>query len=328
MLWYPIGKSPPRRYFIANIALINVSKAFMVASFALFLSGLASVGYNVGLHVDLMTLGLLSFYFSVMYLQHPAFTNTMPKPAVSYALAAAFILGALGYAFKTPFLWLPFSALYIAIYAPGFRGQNALPNALVVAGLIALALAAEPWRLALSFPAASALSLIMRVDNSKRRKRIETWRALAFSAIYLALYFSPIQPAIAIAAIFAAFLALNGVYVSREPYSWGTIIGRALPLLSPLGLLGAPTFHFLYLGISVIMFSLCVPWFNPSVFLRRVPSWPPYLPGIAAAAAALRLVDLRPLLPLSALIYIGLGIYVAVKILREPSFPLGKPPPQ
>lgn len=326
MLWYPIGRSPPRQYFIANIALINVSKAFMVASFALFLSGLALVGYSVRLHVYLMTLGLLSFYFSIMYLQHPAFTNTMPKLAVSYALAAAFVLGAFGYVFKMPYLWLPFSALYIALYVPGFKGQNAPPNALVAAGLIALALATEPWRLALSFPAASALSLIMRVDHSKKRRRMELWRALAFSAIYLALYLSPIQPAVAIAAIFAAFLALNGVYVAKEPYSWGTIIGRALPLLSPLGLLGAPTFHFLYLGISVIMFSLCVPWFNPSVFLRRVPDWPPYLPGIAAAAAALRLADLRPLMPLSALTYIGLGVYVAVKILREPSFPLGKPP--
>lgn len=319
-MWYRIGKAPDRQYFLANLALVRISQIFAAASFALFAAGLAWMA-----HADSMILGLLSFYFSVMYLQHPAFTNTMPKQWISYILAASFAAGAAGYIAGAPYPWLPFSAIYIVLYSPGFKGQNAPPNLVTVAGLAALAFAGEPWRIALSFPAAAALSFIMRVDHAKKRKKMSLPKAASFAAAYLALAASPLPPSLVISLTFAAFLALNGVYLSREPYSWGTLAGRLLPLFSLLGPY-VPVFHTLYLGIAVIMFSLCIPLFIPSVFLRRVPRWPRHMPALAIAAAALRLSRQPELLVAAALLFLALGAYVAVKVLKEPSFSLGPPP--
>ena len=326
-MWYRIGRGPPREYFYANLDLVRVSQIALVFSFVFFIAGLAAPRFSILLHGDLMVLGLLSFYLSVMYLQHPAFTNTMPKRPLSYVLLILFLLGAVSWYIHIPFAWAPFSALYIALYTPGFKGRNAPPNLIVVAGLAALALAGSPWRIVMSFPAASAMSLMLRVDSAKRRLNIGLAPTAAFVAVYLALLFAPIPRPISIALIFAAFLALvKGFYLSKEPYAWGTAIGRSLPLLAPLGFLGLPADHFLYMGIAVIMFSLCVPWFLPSVFLRQVPRWPSYLPLLPIVASALRLTGYPPLVAASALLLIGGGIYVAAMIIKEKAFPFGPPP--
>lgn len=327
MLWYRIGRGPPREYFYSNVDLLRVSQISLALSLLLFAAGLAAPPLSAKVHGFLMVAGLLSFYFSVMYLQHPAFTNTMPRRPLSYILLALFLYGLLASYLGAPLPWAPFSALYILLYLPGLRGANAPPNVLTMAGLAALAVASEPWRMVLSFPAASALSLIMRVDSAKRHLRPSLSEALAFSALYLALFFIPVPPPAAIAAIFGGFLLLvRGAYVSSEPYSWGTTIGRVLPILAPLGYLGLPTYHFLYMGIAVIMFSLCIPWFTPSVFLRAVPQWPRYLPLVPAVAALLRLTGYGPLVALSSVVLLAGAVYVSVKVLRERKFPLGQPP--
>ncbi|MEZ0248487.1 MAG: hypothetical protein ABWJ97_04375 [Thermoproteus sp.] len=326
-MWYRIGRGPPRGYFYANLDLIRVSQASLVLSFLFFTAGLLAPRFSIRLHADLMTWGLLSFYFSVMYLQHPAFTNTMPKRPLSYVLLALFLLGLAGDYAGLPLVWAPFAMLYIALYTPGFAGRNAPPNALVVAGLAALVFAKSPWQVAASFPAASAMSLILRVDSAKRRLNVTLAQSAVFAAAYLAFLFSPLPAPISISLIFAAFLALvRGLYLAREPYAWGTAVGRTLPLLAPLGLLGLPAAHFLYMGIAVIMFSLCVPWFLPSVFLRQVPKWPNYLPLIPIAASALRLTGYGPSVAAAAVLLLAGGIYVAARILKERAFPFGQPP--
>ncbi|MGC9117650.1 MAG: hypothetical protein ACP5I3_01520 [Thermoproteus sp.] len=326
-MWYRIGRGPAREYFYANIDLVRTSQIALALSFALFMAGLAAPRLSVELHGDFMVWGLLAFYLSVMYLQHPAFTNTMPKRPLSYVLLALFAAGLVGGYARVPFSWAPFSALYIALYAPGFKGRNAPPNLITVAGLAALALARSPWQIVMSFPAASAMSLMLRVDSAKRKIYVGLPAAAAFAAVYLALVFSPAPQPISTALVFAAFLALvRGFHISREPYSWGTAVGRLLPLLSPLGFLGLPARHFLYMGISVIMFSLCIPWFLPSVFLRQVPRWPQYLPLIPITASALRLTGYGPLVGASAAVLMAGGVYAALAILRERTFPLGPAP--
>jgi len=326
-MWYRIGRGPTRDYYYANVDLIRASQISMAASFALFMAGLAAPGLSDLVHGELMTMGLLSFYLSVMYLQHPAFTNSMPKRPLSYVLLALFALGAAGRLAHMPFSWAPFSALYIALYIPGLRGRNAPPNILTMAGLAALAFAGSPWQLAMSFPAASAMSLMLRVDSAKRKFSVGVATAVAFAAVYLASIFSPLPRPAAKALAFAAFLAVvRGVYISREPYAWGTAVGRLLPLLSPLGFLGLPADHFLYMGIAVIMFSLCIPWFVPSVFLRQVPKWRSHLPLVPIAASALRLTGVGPLVGISAVLLMAGGAYAAYAVLRERAFPLGPPP--
>ncbi|MEL9991537.1 MAG: hypothetical protein QXP98_06875 [Thermoproteus sp.] len=326
-MWYRIGRGPPREYFYANLDLIRVSQISLALSFLFFMAGLAAPRFSIRVHADFMTWGLLAFYLSVMYLQHPAFTNTMPKRPLSYVLLALFLLGLAGGYVGLPLAWAPFSILYIALYTPGFAGRNAPPNVLVVAGLVALILARSPWQVVASFPAASAMSLMMRVDSARRRLNITLAQSAVFAAIYLALLLSPLPAPAIIALIFAAFLALvRGLYIAKEPYAWGTAVGRTLPILAPLGLLGLPATHFLYMGIAVVMFSLCVPWFLPSVFLRQVPKWPAYLPLIPIAAGALRLTGYAPLVGASAVLLMAGGIYVAAKILKERAFPFGPPP--
>lgn len=326
-MWYRIGKGPQREYYLANLDLIRVSQIALALSFAFFMAGLAAPHFSTSLHGDLMTLGLLSFYLSVMYLQHPAFTNAMPRRPLSYILLALFALGAAGWLLRAPLAWAPFSALYIALYIPGFKGRNAPPNLITAAGLAALALAASPWRIVMAFPAASAMSLMMRVDSAKRRLRIGIAPTAAFVAAYLVLVCSPLPAPISTALIFTSFIALTrGFYLAKEPYAWGTAVGRSLPLLAPLGFLGLSADHFLYMGISVIMFSLCIPWFVPSVFLRQVPRWPNLLPLLPITASALRLTNYPPLVAASALLLIGGGVYVAAAILRERAFPFGPPP--
>lgn len=323
-MWYRIGKGPQREYFLANLDLIRTSQIALALSFAFFMAGLVAPRFSIALHGELMTLGLASFYLSVMYLQHPAFTNAMPKRPLSYVLLALFLLGAAGWLLRLPLAWAPFSALYIALYIPGFKGKNAPPNLVTVAGLVALVFAESPWSVVMSFPAASAMSLMMRVDSAKRRLGIGITPTAAFAAAYLALVLSPLPQPISTALAFAAFIALvRGFYLAKEPYAWGTAVGRALPLLAPLG---PSANHFLYMGISVIMFSLCIPWFLPSVFLRKVPRWPELLPLLPITASALRLTGYPPLVAASAILLMGGGVYVAVAILREKAFPFGPPP--
>jgi len=76
----------------------------------------------------------------------------------------------------------------------------------------------------------------------------------------------------------------------------------------------------------VIMFSLCIPWFVPSVFLRQVPKWRSHLQLVPIAASALRLTGVGPLVGISAVLLMAGGAYAAYAVLRERAFPLGPPP--
>jgi hypothetical protein len=81
-MWYRIGRGPTRDYYYANVDLIRASQISMAASFALFMAGLAAPGLSDLVHGELMTMGLLSFYLSVMYLQHPAWGELHAEEAL------------------------------------------------------------------------------------------------------------------------------------------------------------------------------------------------------------------------------------------------------
>jgi hypothetical protein len=326
-MWYRIGRGPTRDYYYANVDLIRASQISMAASFALFMAGLAAPGLSDLVHGELMTMGLLSFYLSVMYLQHPAFTNSMPKRPLSYVLLALFALGAAGRLAHVPFSWAPFSALYIALYIPGLRGRNAPPNILTMAGLAALAFAGSPWQLAMSFPAASAMSLMLRVDSAKRKFSVGVATAVAFAAVYLASIFSPLPRPAATALAFAAFLAVvRGVYISREPYAWGTAVGRLLPLLSPAGLPGPPRRPLPLHGNSGDNVQPVHTLVRPVGVPKAGAEWRSHLQLVPIAASALRLTGVGPLVGISAVLLMAGGAYAAYAVLRERAFPLGPPP--
>ncbi|AET32234.1 hypothetical protein [Pyrobaculum ferrireducens] len=314
-MWLKIGKSEPRAFFYAVVWVIRASQAALALSAALFLSGIAAAwGRDVGLHLWFMTSGLVSFYFSVMYLQLPGFINAAPvKPATAAAFATlAAALLRLG-----PYPLLPLAVLYLALHLKALRGSpNFYPNWIMVAGLATAATAATPFEAAASFPLGSVLTLFYRIDSSRLKRRFSAGGAAAVAAAHLAGFALVKTGHLWGVALPIAAVSLAAPPVPRDVYGVGVALGRVLMALGWLH------HHFLYMGFAVVMAVLCVPYFVPGVLYRRAPRFGWENLALAASAAAARLAGF---IEAAAVLVAVLIAYVAVRMLREEAVPL-KPP--
>ena len=233
-------------------------------------------------HMRLMPLGLVAFYFAVMYAQIPGFTGRMPSRSLTAANVATLVLGSALWILKVPYAFAPHAAAQALAWLPGI-GVTPLrtPNALVMAGLAALAAADEPIEL-VAYPAASALSLIARIDSSTRGRPVSR----AVVAPVAAVAAVPILHEYAYAVAAALSLATTWPNPAKRPvYAAASLIGRTLILIAPLHS------HAAYMGIAVVMSGLCVPWLVPGILLRESPGSRGELVALAIVSSALRLMN-------------------------------------
>ena len=298
--------------------MIRTSRLALYLSAALFASGVTlAVSGRYDLHMHLMVLGFLSFYYSVMYIQLPGFINAVPDKIASWALFALFAAGAgaslyVGYA-----AFVGFSALYLVLYLKGIWGKVAYyPNWVAVAGLLALPLASSHIEAVYSFPLASVYALMYRIDSSRAKRRFSAAKAgalvagyaVAFAATKAGYLWSPIIPSL--------ILTAAAPPVLKDVYSAGSLLFRfALPL-------AFLHHHAAYMSFAVVMSTLCVPYFVPSVLYRRLPNYGPGLLAISLAAFAFRILGQ---IAAAGAAVLALLAYAAYKSLSTEPIPL-KPP--
>ncbi|AAL65053.1 hypothetical protein [Pyrobaculum aerophilum] len=314
-MWLRIGHSEPRRFYNAVIWVIRASQLALYLSAVLFATGVLAASFGlITWHLQLMTSALVSFYFSVMYLQLPGFINAAPSVKATLLVTSAFLISA---AQILPYPLLPLALVYIVLHLKALRGApNYYPNWITVSGALTAAVAATPYEIIASFPLASVLTLMYRIDSSRGRKKFTVWGAGSIAAahgagfllIKLGYFWGVALPLVV--------TSLAAPPKVRDVYGAGVVLGRVAMALGWLH------HHFLYMGFAVVMAVLCVPYFLPSVVYRRVPKFSWENLAIALAAAALRLAGYIEIAAISVLALIA---YVAYKILREEKVPL-KPP--
>lgn len=284
-MWLTIGASPPSQFYRAVLALVNASRAYLYASYALFTYGVLSASFgDVGDHMWAMTSGLISFYFSVMYIQLPGFIGAVPRTRLTIFVSSALAFG-IALSRMSNLSYLPFSILYSALYARGLRPKpNFLPNYVAVSGLLLLPFAETPTEGVLAFPFASILTLMYRIDSSRRGYKFSAIKTSVLLASYIfgiaafklgILWASTTLPLISLAVVAPPVF-------KRDIYA-GVFIGRVFIALLFLHR------HFLYMGFAVVMVSLCVPFFIASILYRELPKFKFELLATALVATALRL---------------------------------------
>ena len=314
MFWLRIGSSDPHEYYRANIALLRATQASLYASAMLLATSPILALRDPATHMRLMPLGLVAFYFAVMYAQIPGFTGRMPSRALTAANAATLALGSALWMLRVPYAFAPHAAAQAIAWLPGL-GTTPLriPNLIVFAGLAALAAADDPDEL-VAYPVASALSLVARIDASTRGRPVSK----AVAAPIAALVLVPVFHGYAYAASAALSLATSLPNPAKRPvYAAASMMGRALMLAAPLHS------HSTYMGIAIIMSGLCVPWLVPGILLRESPGNRIGLVALAAAAAALRLTN--HLAPSAATVAVIVA-YSALLILSRRAYKLEPPP--
>jgi len=312
-LWLRLGTSPPNEYYRANTALILASKTALIASAIILALGPIIALRRPDIHMRLMSLGLYLFYFAVMYAQVPGFTGHMPSRALTIANMATLSIGGAAWLIGLPMSFVPHAVAQVLAWRPGIgKTPLRLPNALVLAGLAASAVADTPNKL-VAYPIASAISLITRIDASTKRRTVSAMSLAPLPAILM----TPLEPMYAYAAAAALSLVTSAPSPSQRPiYAAASILGRAIILAAPIHA------HAAFMGIAVIMSGLCVPWLVPGILLRASPGNRTELVTLAVAATVTRLLNL---LTLSAILVTSLVIYSSALILRQRAYHLEPP---
>ncbi|MEM1571746.1 MAG: hypothetical protein QXS00_03395 [Pyrobaculum sp.] len=285
-LWLEVGKSQPRLFFYATVDVIRASRIALYLSAALLAAGTALAVYGrYDLHPHLMALGLLSFYYSVMYIQLPGFINAAPARPVTWALLALFAVAIAATPYVGYVAFAGFSALYAVLYLKGVWGRAAYyPNWVAAAGLVALPLSSSHIEAVYSFPLASVYALMYRIDSSRAKRRFTAAKAgalvvgyaVAFAATKAGYLWSPIIPSL--------ILTAAAPPVLKDAYSAGSLLFR---FVLPLAFFHH---HAAYMSFAVVMSTLCVPYFVPSVLYRRLPNYGPALLALSLAAFAFRIL--------------------------------------
>ncbi|AFA39846.1 hypothetical protein Pogu_1819 [Pyrobaculum oguniense TE7] len=317
-LWLEVGKSQPRLFFYATVDVIRASRIALYLSAALLAAGTALAVYGrYDLHPHLMALGLLSFYYSVMYIQLPGFINAAPAKPVTWALLALFVAAVAATPYVGYAAFAGFSALYAVLYLKGVWGRAAYyPNWVAVAGLLALPLASSHIEAMYSFPLASVYALMYRIDSSRAKRRFTAAKAgalavgyaVAFAAAKAGYLWSPIIPSL--------ILTAAAPPVLKDVYSAVSLLFRfALPL-------AFLHHHAAYMSFAIIMSALCIPYFVPSVLYRYLPSYGPAPLVLSLMAFVFRLFGQ---IAAAGAAVIALIAYVAYRSLSTEPIPL-KPP--
>ncbi|AFA39354.1 hypothetical protein Pogu_1327 [Pyrobaculum oguniense TE7] len=310
VVWHVIGKSEPLAFYKATVDLVKSTQMALFMSAFFFLAGVA-VPSNI--HGYLMTLGLLSFYHAVMYVQLPGFINAMPHRAATWGLSTSFIVGAVGFFAVGYAAFLPYAVLHAFIYYRGLRGAPTYyPNWVTVTGLLLLPLSANHLEAIFSFPLASVYSLLYRIDSSRARRKFTARNAAVLTALYAAAFIGVKLGYLWAMLAPSLFLTLAAPPKVNDKYGAGSFFFRWAVALAPFG------HHFAYTAFAVIMSVLCVPYFIGAILFRQIPTYGIELIATAALAYVSRILGA---LPVSALAVVALVIYTAVRTFREKYYP-------
>ena len=152
-----------------------------------------------------------------------------------------------------------------------------------------------------------------RIDSSRARRKFTAPQAAAVAASHLAAF-----AIVKMGLLWGVALPLAAVSLAAPPrvrdlYGVGAAAWRLLMAGAALH------HHLLYMGFAVVMSTLCVPFFLPTVLYRRAPRFGPAPFLFASAAMALRLLGL---LTPAALAVLGLHLCAAAAALAQEKVPL------
>ncbi|MFN3803824.1 MAG: hypothetical protein ACK4SY_02075 [Pyrobaculum sp.] len=314
-VWLEIGRSNPHAFFKATVAVIKSAQIALYVSAASFLLAIydAVAGRHL-FHAHLMAVGLLAFYFSVMYIQLPGFINAVPKRPATWLLAAAFFSAAVVSYWVGYIAYLPFSLTYAILYIKGLGGKPTyVPNLVTVPGLLFLPTAGSHLDAIASYPLASVYTLLYRIDSSKARRRFSLASSLALASTYVAAYlafrlghlWAFLLPSLVLTAVAPPKV--------RDPYGVGALAFRWAIALAGVH------HHFMYMAFALVMSVLCVPYFLPSVLYRGAPTYGLELLALATIATALRLLGQ---ITAAGVLTIATVLYVAWRLARQKPIPL------
>ena len=275
MLGYVTGSLKPDEYKVLFKYQVGSSQVILIASLALFTAGPILSYFNYLIHGRFMVGGLVLFYLSVMYSQHPGFARFMPRISVSISLTVLSIIWAILFILEV-WVWRIILALWaclmLALFLESGIGSIPLfyPNTFTVVGLISLIEASATgslWPL-LGFPLASLTSLMRRVEGRRRFSPLD----IPYLALPIMLLFNNDYSLIAL--IIAQLMAISTPLTipKKTPLSAAYPIGASLGrfglavalVLAIVGLDYVEVIHMVLIGfIAAMMTSLCIPMLIP-----------------------------------------------------------------
>ncbi|MGC9149293.1 MAG: hypothetical protein ACP5GI_07650 [Sulfolobales archaeon] len=316
------------------------------------IAGILILGYRPYLHVYVMSFAVRLFYVGVMWGQAPGWSGAMPHKITSSLVASAEVLAAFMVLIDPWFidlhglswqilLWVG-SIAHAAQYFPRGLGRTmrTAPNILTVAGL--LYSLTTPWTKymgILVFPLASVLSLLLRVDPTKRKMKITVNHVLIFTLVFIVSVVAPII--VSSRDIYKLYLLPLTILFFFLPkvgggdiYLIGTSISKIIALLSfPLSFFfsWSVSIHIALIGfLAITMASLCTPLLIPGIIWREIPKLDRseiyFIVSLGLLSTFLRglggFTHLIPLVILSGLLVIILTLYYVYKILKMPKVPV------
>jgi len=124
MLGYVTSGLPPSIYSRLFKYQVRASQVILIASLALLITGPILSQFTIT-HGRVMVSGLVLFYLSVMYSQHPGFTRFMPSRPASVAIAALSISWALTYILNLgSFIWKALLIAWVILYIMMFAEKG------------------------------------------------------------------------------------------------------------------------------------------------------------------------------------------------------------
>jgi hypothetical protein len=187
----------------------------------------------------------------------------------------------------------------------------------------------------LVFPLASVLSLLLRVDPTRRKIKITVNHVLIVTSIFVISIITPIVVSSKdIYRLYLLPLTLLFIFLPKvgggDIYLVGTSISKIIGLLSfPLSFFfsWSVSLHIALIGfLAITMASLCTPLFIPGIIWREIPKLSNleiyFIVSLGLLSAFLRglggYIHSIPMVMLSGLLIIILTLYYVYRILREP----------
>ncbi|MGC9010510.1 MAG: hypothetical protein ACP5I7_07885 [Sulfolobales archaeon] len=312
------------------------------------IAGIFILGYKPHLHIYVMSFAVRLFYVGVMWGQVPGWSGAMPHKAISSLVASAEILAALmvlidpwfidlrGLSWQIP-LWIGSVAHALQYFPRGLgRTMRTAPNILTVVGL--LYSLTTPWTNymgILVFPLASVLSLLLRVDPTKRKIKITVNHVLIFTLLFIISIVVPITTSSKeVYRLYLLPLTLLFFFLPKvgggDIYMVGTSISKIIGLLSfPLSFIfsWSVSLHIALIGfLAITMASLCTPLLIPGIIWREIPKLSSleiyFIVSLGLLSTLLRglggYIHSIPIVMLSGLLIVVLTLYYVYRILREP----------
>lgn len=301
MLGYVTSNLPPEVYSKLFKYQVRSSQAILLASLALLVVGpIFSIRFTA-VHGRMMISGLVLFYLSVMYSQHPGFTRFMPSRWVSLGIALLSISWALTYVLDQ-WVWrillVAWVILYILVFIRSGLGRIPLfyPNIFTTIGLVSalvVLVTNNPFSL-LGFPLSSLTSLMRRVEDRRRPSYLD----ISFALVPILMYFINTSTAILLLALVELLvLGIPSSLPKRSGLATAYPIGAALgrfglavtlavsPFTPPLDAI-----HMILIGyVAVMMSSLCVPMLIPGYLWLWPRGYGAEVPILIEGSALLRL---------------------------------------